>query len=52
MKIRNAGPKSETANECTEDMTPLLVKKVPNITSMNVDKIRMMFHNLRSPFFS
>ena len=52
IKLKKAGPKSDTAKECTEDMIPLLVRKVPKIQSMNVTKTNIIFQIFNIPFFS
>ena len=52
IKPRKTGPRSETANEWTDDMTPLRVRNVPKIQSVNVSRIKIIFHVLSMPFFS
>ena len=52
IKPRNIGPKSETANEWTEDIIPLRVKNVPKIQRINVVNIKIIFQVFSIPFFS
>src|SRR6267142_5167409 len=51
-KPANHGPRDDFVKECTEEITPLLVIKVPNIDRQNVMTIRMMFQTFSIPFFS
>src|SRR5678815_82305 len=51
-KPANQGPSDDLVKECTDEMTPLRVMKVPNIERQNVITIRMMFQTFSIPFFS
>tara|TARA_B110000240_G_C13171347_1_gene313735 strand:+ start:175 stop:555 length:381 start_codon:yes stop_codon:yes gene_type:complete len=52
MNPRKTGPRFETAKEWTELITPLLVKNVPKIQSVNVRRIKIIFQVFSMPFFS
>src|SRR5438270_374694 len=52
MNQRNHPPMEDCANACTELTTPLRVRKVPKIESMNVQKISHTFHVFSMPRFS
>ena len=49
---KKIGPRDDSVNECTELITPDLVRKVPKIHRVNVKMIRTIFHNLNISFFS
>ena len=49
MKAANIGPTGESANECTDWITPLRVMKVPISVSSQVSQISTMFHTLSIP---
>ena len=51
IKLKKAGPRSDTAKECTEDIIPLRVKKVPKMQSINVTKTNMIFQIFSISFF-
>src|SRR5713101_8108479 len=46
------GPSPDWVNECTEEITPLRVRKVPKIVSVKVRITSAMFHTLSMFFFS
>ena len=48
----NAGPMSEVANECTEEMIPLRVRNVPKIERQKVRITSVRFQTFIIPFFS
>src|ERR1700738_2310108 len=48
----NQFPIEDCAKACTELTTPLRVRNVPKIESMNVEKISHMFHVFNMPRFS
>ncbi len=49
MKTANIGPIGESANECTDSITPLRVRKVPNSVSSQVSQISTMFQTFSMP---
>ena len=51
-KNKKIGPSDDSVNECTELITPDLVKNVPNIHRVNVRIIKTIFHSLNISFFS
>ena len=51
-KPRKMGPSDEAVNECTDDIIPLRVRKVPKIQSVKVIMIKTIFHTLSMSFFS
>ena len=50
--VKNMGPNEEAVNECTELMTPDLVRNVPKIQRVNVRMISTIFHTRSISFFS
>ena len=49
---RNNGPKDEAVKECTEDMIPLRVRKVPKMLSAKVIMIKIIFQTRNISRFS
>tara|TARA_B100001079_G_scaffold57955_1_gene48708 strand:- start:51 stop:242 length:192 start_codon:yes stop_codon:yes gene_type:complete len=49
---KNMGPNEEAVNECTELMTPDLVRNVPKIQRVNVSMMSTIFHTRSISFFS
>ena len=48
-KMKNNGPMSERANECTDDRTPLLTTKVPNTANAYDSRTKPMVQALSWP---
>jgi len=46
------GPRPDCVNECTDEMTPLRVRNVPKMVSVNVRSTRTMFQTRSMSFFS
>jgi hypothetical protein len=46
------GPNPDCVNECTEEITPLRVRKVPKMVSRKVRITSTMFHTFSMFFFS
>ena len=51
IKLKKAGPRSDTAKECTEDIIPLRVRKVPKMQSINVNKTNIYIPNFQHFLF-
>ena len=51
-KIKKIGPNEDAVKECTELITPDLVKNVPNIQSVKVKIINAIFQIRNISFFS
>ena len=46
------GPSPDCVKECTEEMTPLRVRKVPKMVSAKVRRTSTRFHTRSMSFFS